>query len=170
MDHIGAPGAQRVKRIADGVRLDGQETMEAQAAAIYWRAVFANFQRSDESDFRNGLLNWGYAVLLATLGRALVALGLDPCLGFGHAARTNGWALACDLMEPLRPTVDAALALSLAAPGGDAPAVAKAAILRPFANDGPVKRTVLEIVRGYRAFLEDGNEAHVRYPHRPLLA
>lgn len=165
------PGARRIRRLADGVRLERQETVEAQAASIYWRALFPDFQRSDEDDARNGLLNWGYAVLLATIGRALVALGFDPCLGFGHSARTNGWALACDLMEPFRPTVDMALALSLMEAGGVVdPVVGKRAILRPFANDGPVKREVLVVVRGYRDFLDDGNETHLQYPHFPLVA
>ncbi len=126
-------------------------------------------ERSDETDPRNGLLNWGYAVLLATLGRALAALGFDPSLGFGHASRTNAWALASDLMEPFRPTVDAAVALGLSKEGRPDPAAIKVAILRPFANDGPAKQAILEVVRGYREFLDDGNETRVRYPDGPLI-
>lgn len=170
MERSGAANARRVRRLADDVGLDGQETVEAQAAAVYWPAVFGDFLRSDENDPRNGMLNWGYAVLLATIGRALAAFGFDPALGFGHASRTNAWALACDLMEPFRPTVDAVVAREAASKAGmDAPAV-KAAVLRPFANDGPVKREIMEAVRGYRDFLDDGNETHVRYPDGPLGA
>ena len=168
MEMLGTEGARRVRRLADNVLLDGQETVEAQAAFIYWRAIFPDFERSDERDTRNGLLNWGYAVLLAAVGRALCALGFDPALGFGHASRTNAWALACDLMEPFRPTVDLAIA-TFARRGDQVEAAAvKSAILRPFANDGPAKREILEVVRGYREFLEDGNETHVRYPNGPL--
>ena len=170
LEGLGVDGARRVKRLAGDVGLDGQETTEAQAAAIYWRALFADFERSDEEDPRNGLLNWGYAVLLATIGRALVALGFDPSLGFGHASRTNSWALACDLMEPFRPTIDAAVSSGILEHGGiDAPSI-KAKILVPFANDGPAKRQILEVVRGYREFLDDGNETRVRYPDGPLAA
>lgn len=167
---VGARGAQRVRRLADEVGLDGQETVEAQAAAIYWRGLFSDFKRSDQDDPRNGLLNWGYAVLLATVGRGLVALGCDPSLGFGHASRTNAWALASDLMEPFRPTVDAAVTLGVGDMDGIDQKAVKSAILEPFANDGPVKQAVLEVVRGYREFLEDNRETRVRYPDRPFLS
>jgi CRISP-associated protein Cas1 len=170
LKQLGADSAQRVQRLADDVGLDGQETTEAQAAAIYWRSLFEKFERPDEGDPRNGLLNWGYAVLLATIGRALAALGFDASLGFGHSSRTNAWALACDLMEPFRPTVDAAVVLSMNKDGAiDAQAV-KGAILRPFANDGPAKKAILEAVRGYRDFLDEGNKTRVQYPRGPLLS
>lgn len=167
--HLDAGGSQRMRRLADEVKLDSQETTEAQAAAIYWRGLFEDFERSDESDPRNGLLNWGYAVLLATVGRALVALGFDPALGFGHASRTNAWALACDLMEPFRPTVDAAIAMHGRSAAAGETSSAKLAILRAFANEGPAKRLILEAVRGYREFLDDGRETRVRYPDGPLI-
>ncbi len=170
LEQVGARGAQRVRRLADDVGLDGQETVEAQAAAIYWRGLFSDFKRSDQEDPRNGLLNWGYAVLLATVGRGLVALGCDPSLGFGHASRTNAWALASDLMEPFRPTVDAAVTRGAGERDGIDQKAVKSAISEPFANDGPLKRAVLEVVRGYREFLEDGRETRVRYPDRPFLS
>jgi len=170
LESMGAKSASRLKRLAGSVGLDGGETVEAQAAAIYWRVLFDQFQRRDGEDPRNGLLNWGYAVLLAAVGRALVSLGLDPALGFGHAGRTNAWALACDLMEPFRPSVDRILAVAPADDLFAQPALVKGDIVRLFANDGPAKRAILEAVRGYREFLDDGNETHVRYPDRPLAA
>jgi CRISPR-associated protein Cas1 len=170
LEHLGAKGTQRLRRLSEEVALDGQEMIEAQAASIYWRELFSTFERSDDDDPRNALLNWGYAVLLASLGRGLVALGFDPSLGFGHSSRTNSWALASDLMEPFRPTVDAAVALAGRGENElDAVAI-KTAILRPFANDGPAKRSIMEVVRGYREFLDDGNETRVRYPDGPLVA
>lgn len=169
LERVGANGAQRVRRLVEDVKLDGQETVEAQAAAIYWRNLFSEFKRSDREDPRNRFLNWGYTVLLATVGRGIVALGCDPSLGFGHASRTNAWALASDLMEPFRPTVDATVAFSVRDPGNIDPQYVKSAILEPFSNNGPVKRAVLDVVRGYREFLGDGRETRVRYPDRPLL-
>ncbi len=140
------------------------------AAAIYWRGLFKDFQHSNQYDPRNGFLNWGYAVLLATVGRGLIALGCDPSLGFGHSSRTNAWALASDLMEPFRPTIDAAVAFGVR-DSEDVDAISvKSAILKPFSNDGPVKRAVLDVVRGYRDFLGDGRETRVQYPDRPLLS
>jgi hypothetical protein len=55
----------------------------------------------------NAILNYLYAILEAESRLAAAALGLDPGLGVLHAdtiARDN---LACDLMEPIRPLVDA---------------------------------------------------------------
>lgn len=169
LELLGVRSARRLGRLAERVGLDGQETVEAQAAAIYWRGLFQGFQRSDRDDPRNALLNWGYAVLLATVGRALTVLGCDPSLGFGHASRTNAWALACDLMEPFRPTVDAAAALAEREGGEFSEKAVKQAMLEPFANDGRAKREIMATARGYREFLKDGVETRVPYPNRPLL-
>lgn len=168
MLHVG--GVARLRRLADSVRLDSAETVEAQAAAIYWRELLTDFQRQDEDDPRNALLNWGYAVLLASIGRALSTLGLDPALGFGHSGQSNSWALACDLMEPYRPSIDRCVAD--AGRGGlfSDPKLVKAGILALFALDGPAKARIVETVRGYREFLDDGNESRVPYPDRPLIA
>jgi len=58
----------------------------------------------------NGLLNYGYAVLRAIVARAVVAAGLHPSVGLHHHNRYDAFCLADDLMEPLRPVVDAAVA------------------------------------------------------------
>ena len=41
------------------------------------------------------------------VARALVAAGLHPALGLHHTGRSNAFCLADDLLEPLRPMVDA---------------------------------------------------------------
>lgn len=61
----------------------------------------------DGLDPINIMLNYGYAVLRAAVARALVAAGLLPALGVHHHNRANAFCLADDLMEPLRPMVDA---------------------------------------------------------------
>src|SRR5690348_15467969 len=55
----------------------------------------------------NAILNYLYALLEAEARLAVTALGLDPGLGFLHADTPNRDSLACDLMEPVRPKVDA---------------------------------------------------------------
>ena len=55
----------------------------------------------------DNLLNYGYAVFRAAIARALVAAGLHPALGIHHSNRSNAFCLADDLLEPLRPIVDA---------------------------------------------------------------
>jgi CRISPR-associated endonuclease Cas1 len=57
----------------------------------------------------NAILNYLYAVLESEARLAAAALGLDPGLGFLHVDTPNRDSLACDLMEPVRPIVDAYL-------------------------------------------------------------
>ena len=52
------------------------------------------------------LLNYGYAIVRAAVARAIVVAGLLPSLGIKHCNRSNSFALADDLIEPLRPMVD----------------------------------------------------------------
>jgi CRISP-associated protein Cas1 len=80
--------------------------VEARAAREYWGLLFDNFTRSDETDLRNKMLNYGYAILRSGLARALVAGGLLPCFGLFHESATNAFNLADDLIEPFRPMVD----------------------------------------------------------------
>lgn len=55
----------------------------------------------------NALLNYAYAVLHNQVAIACASLGVDPTAGVLHARRRNRPALVLDLMEPLRPIVDA---------------------------------------------------------------
>jgi CRISPR-associated protein Cas1 len=55
----------------------------------------------------NAMLNYGYAVLESQVQMAVVAAGLDPTIGFMHADGEGRSALVLDLMEPMRPMVDA---------------------------------------------------------------
>ncbi len=80
--------------------------IEARAARAYWRALFPNFHRHDDNDRRNGLLNYGYAILRSALARALTASGLLPSLGIHHRSLQNAFNLADDLLEPYRPMAD----------------------------------------------------------------
>jgi len=57
----------------------------------------------------NAILNYLYAVLESEARLAAAALGLDPGLGVLHKDTPNRDSLACDLMEPVRPQVDAFL-------------------------------------------------------------
>lgn len=57
----------------------------------------------------NAILNYLYAVLESETRLALAALGLDPGLGVMHADNRTRDSLACDLMEAIRPQVDAYL-------------------------------------------------------------
>jgi CRISPR-associated protein Cas1 len=91
------------------VKSGDADNHEARAAANYWSQIFPadlNFRRRRDGDAPNNLLNYGYAILRATVARALVATGLLPTLGIFHRNQYNAYCLADDIMEPYRPFVD----------------------------------------------------------------
>ncbi len=57
----------------------------------------------------NAMLNYMYALLESEARLAAASLGLDPGIGFIHVDTDARDSLACDLMEPGRPQVDAFL-------------------------------------------------------------
>ncbi len=63
--------------------------------------------RRPPRDRCNALLSYGYAFLLKDVTNAILAVGLDPALGFYHQPRSQAHPLALDLMELFRvPLVD----------------------------------------------------------------
>jgi len=109
--------------------------IESQAAVAYWsawRTVPITFPKADlrlgvpahwlKFDARvspltgsprlaasplNAILNYTYSLLESEARLAASAMGLDPGLGFLHFDTKARDSLACDLMEPVRPQVDA---------------------------------------------------------------
>lgn len=104
---IGQPSA-RLGRLALHVQDHDTGNLEAQAASLYWKTLFGkSFRRNPDTPGLNAFLNYGYSVLRSAVARAVVGTGLHPALGLFHSHRNNAFALADDLMEPLRPAVDA---------------------------------------------------------------
>lgn len=91
------------------VRSGDPSNVEAQAARRYWPALFpgGTFRRDRDGPPPNNLLNYGYMALRATVARAVCGAGLHPSIGLHHHNRYNAFCLADDLLEPLRPLVDA---------------------------------------------------------------
>jgi CRISPR-associated protein Cas1 len=52
------------------------------------------------------MLDYGYAVLRTAVLRSLAAHGFIAAIGIAHAPKAGSFALADDLVEPLRPFVD----------------------------------------------------------------
>lgn len=103
-------GAELAMRSMAGRVLPGDpDNVEARAARYYWGELFVDFVRGDDGDLRNGMLNYGYAVLRAIVARALVAAGLVPAIGVHHASQQNGFNLADDVIEAFRPLADIAV-------------------------------------------------------------
>lgn len=106
LDALGLP-SKGVKLIATQVQSSDRRNHEAQAARLYWKILFnGQFRRDPDLDDINVLLNYGYAIVRATVARAIVAAGLHPALGVFHKNQYNAFCLADDLMEPIRPWVD----------------------------------------------------------------
>lgn len=102
----GHADAVTLKEMARHVEPGDPENVEARAARFYWSRLFSNFVRDDETDRRNKLLNYGYAVARAGVARALVGAGFFPAIGLKHDSAANAFNLADDLFEPFRPFVD----------------------------------------------------------------
>ena len=136
-DSTVADGIANVRRSLGLVKsLEAVLGIEANAASAYWSAwskLPLQYPRSDlvrvPEHWRtfgarvspltgsprlavnppNAVLNYLYAVLESEASLAATELGLDPGLGVLHRDTPNRNSLACDLMEPIRPLVDAYL-------------------------------------------------------------
>lgn len=107
----GRDGADKLRGIATGIRNGDPENGEGTAARLYFKAHFpeGGFKRERDGDMPNALLNYGYAIIRATMARALVGSGLFCGKGIHHANQYNAFVLADDIMEPYRPFVDNAV-------------------------------------------------------------
>lgn len=106
---------------------DALRGLEGQAAQHYWAAfpdlvsaeVATRWRPQGRSkrpprDACNALLSFLYALLYRDVVAAILAVGLEPSLGFHHTPRGQGHPLAEDLMELFRvPLVDLPVVASL---------------------------------------------------------
>jgi CRISPR-associated protein Cas1 len=106
LEAAGSPTAP-LTALAAKVRSGDPDNMEAQGARRYWSLLFGDsFRRDQQGGGLNGLLNYGYTVMRATMARAIVAAGLHPGIGLHHSHDNNAMRLVDDLMEPFRPIID----------------------------------------------------------------
>lgn len=107
LDKLGLD-SKKLQYFVSLVKSGDADNVEGRAAAAYWDQLYKNkgFLRHRDGDMPNALYNYGYAVLLAIMARAIVGSGLIPAFGIHHRNKYNPWCLASDLMEPYRPFVD----------------------------------------------------------------
>jgi CRISPR-associated protein Cas1 len=108
---IGKPEeGEYLLKLSEEVKSGDTANMEGRAAAYYWKNIFSNyivqFTRDRIGPSPNHLLNYAYAIIRATVARALVGSGLLPTLGIHHKNKYNAYCLADDMMEPYRPYAD----------------------------------------------------------------
>lgn len=90
--------------------------LEARQARFFWARYFAAasqdlFAREKRAATHplNAALNYGYGFLYHALEWQCVASGLEPTVGLIHKLRRSRPSLVCDLIEPLRCTVELTL-------------------------------------------------------------
>lgn len=172
---IGSDYAAALSAMAGRVGSGDPDNLEAQAARAYWKQLFEGFRRHDE-DRRNGLLNYGYAVVRAAIARACAASGLLPAFGIHHRSRTNPFNLVDDLIEPFRPVVDRMARARAASEERDELDVEDrrhmAAILSENISIGEERMTMLAATEAVAASLvraiDGGNAALLNTPALPL--
>jgi len=147
-----------LRELARKVRSGDPQNVEAQAARFYWPALFGReFRREREGSPPNGLLNYGYMVVRAAVARALCGAGLHPSLGLHHSNKYNAFALADDLLEPLRPVVDRAVQRLVASGQVDVDAKTKPVLLGLLADEsalsGPGSGPLLVAIERYASSL-----------------
>ena len=99
-----------LKQYYMNVKSGDTDNREGAAAREYWGRIFyEGFKREREGLPPNNLLNYGYAILRASVTRAIVAVGLHPAFSLFHHNSEDPTPLANDLMEPWRPIVDIAV-------------------------------------------------------------
>lgn len=134
-DPVSADAISRFRAdLAEADSPDGVRILESRAAATYWdcwRDLPVTFPRQDlkrvPEHWRTfgtrkspltgsprravtppgAILNYCYALLESESRLAAAALGLDPGIGMLHVDTPNRDSLACDIMEAVRPSVDA---------------------------------------------------------------
>jgi CRISPR-associated protein Cas1 len=95
---------------------DSPNACESRAARHYWKHLLprlSEWQQTGEKrripgtrEGVNGMLDYGYAIIRTAVLRSLAAHGFIAAIGIAHAAKAGSFALADDLVEPLRPWVD----------------------------------------------------------------
>ena len=103
---LGRDGVKRLLDLSDQVRSGDPTNVEGLAAREYFRSLFGEEFVRMSGDGINAALNYGYAVLRASIARSLAAHGFLLAQGVHHSSELNPFNLADDFLEPLRPLVD----------------------------------------------------------------
>lgn len=115
LKHLAEAG-QHLAETPDNTPLASLRGMEGAVAAAFFEGYallfapalgFEGRRRRPPPDPVNACLSLAYTVLHAEAGGAARVAGLDPMLGGFHELNYGQDALASDLIEPLRPAVDA---------------------------------------------------------------
>lgn len=106
---------QCLKEAASAEGIDALRGHEGIAARSYFSAITHLLHENVPNEFRpqgrsrrpprdrfNALLSYGYSLLYQAVMQAVMAVGLEPALGFYHTPRSSAYPLVLDLMELFR--------------------------------------------------------------------
>lgn len=103
---VSGEDVDRMMKFRDEVDYDDVTNREGIAAKWFFNRLYgAGFVRGHDSAI-NAALNYGYTIIRSSVAKTLSVFGFNCALGIHHINRFNGFNLADDFMEPLRPLVD----------------------------------------------------------------
>ena len=152
--------------------MDGDVTnREGHAAKVYFNCILPNGSTRRSSDFINGCLNYGYAVLLSAINREIVASGYVTQLGIWHDNEFNEFNLGSDLIEPLRTVVDQT-AINISE--NDKLSKRKMANVLNYETIYADKQTTLDVavrlyVKSVLSSLETNDETRIVFPEKIII-
>ena len=160
--------AKMLKEYAENVT-DGDVTnREGHSAKVYFNAVLPERSTRRSTDFINGCLNYGYAVLLSAVNREIVSSGYITQIGIWHDNEFNDFNLGSDLIEPLRTIADET-ALSIA--DGDETFKRKMANILNYEVIFDGKKTTLDValrqyVKSVLCALNENDPSVITFPEK----
>lgn len=115
----------------------------------------------------NGMLDYGYAILRTAVLRSLAAHGFIAAIGIAHTAKAGSFALADDVMEPLRPWIDRELKVFLQ--GGPRPMTEwmrqSVSVLQ---LEVPINRNKMRLLNAIDVYVQSFADAAMTRMPRPL--
>lgn len=100
------PNFEKLEEYIEDVEVNDITNREGHSAKVYFNSLFGIEFSRDISCNINSALDYGYAILLSSINRAVVNDGYITQLGINHKNEFNQFNLSCDLMEIFRPVVD----------------------------------------------------------------
>lgn len=105
LSKVGKAGSAATLRGIEGSAAKEWFALMGKLLASKWQ--FKGRNRRPPRDPVNAMLSLGYTLMVSDVRKAVVARGLDPCLGFLHEPYPGRDSLVLDLAEAFRPGVDA---------------------------------------------------------------
>ena len=95
-----------IYNISHTVKSGDSDNREGYAANLYWKELLWKNHTRKYENLINTMLNYGYALVRASIARWVVSSWLHPSLGIFHNNQFNAFNLVDDLIEPFRPLLD----------------------------------------------------------------